>query len=237
VNDILIVKNITREGPGLLEDILKETGLSATIVDLSANEKFPSPNGYKALVVLGGPDSANDDTIKMVEELAQVKLALKEGIPFLGICLGMQVLVKAAGGSVLRAPQKEIGFLDPNGTQNTVELTEAGKSDPLLTGLSDSLTVFHLHGETVELADGMQVLGTGKNCKNQIVKVADRAYGIQSHFELTEQMLKEWAAADPDLQPIGEEALLGSYNAIKDTYTNIGETYLKNFLRIAGLLQ
>lgn len=236
MNQLLIVKNITREGPGLLQAIIDEAGIQATIVDLDAGESFPDPTDYKSVVVLGGPDSANDDTPKMVQELTQIKKALDAGIPYLGICLGMQTLVKAAGGTVVRAPQKEVGFLGPDGIQNTVELTAAGKSDPLLVGFADSLAVFHLHGETVELIDGMELLGTGKNCKNQIVKVADKAYGIQSHFELTEQMLREWAAQDPDLIPIGEEALIGSYRAIADAYTNIGNTLLQNFLRIAGLL-
>jgi hypothetical protein len=67
MNDVLIVKNISREGPGLLERILVEAGLTATVVDLDKGESFPSPLGYKALVVLGGPDSANDTTDKMLK--------------------------------------------------------------------------------------------------------------------------------------------------------------------------
>ncbi len=230
MSDLLIVKNISREGPGLLEQIASEAGLTTTIVDLSKGEEFPDPTTYKALVVLGGPDSANDDTPKMTQELARIKEALAAGMPYLGICLGMQTLVKAAGGQVMRAPQKEVGFLGPDGVQSTVELNETGKSDPLLAGLADSLTVFHLHGETVELTADMQLLGTGKFCQNQIVKVGGKAYGIQSHFELTEEMLKVWAAKDPDLQPLGEEALLNGYNAIKAEYTQIGQTLFRNFI-------
>jgi GMP synthase (glutamine-hydrolysing) len=236
MSELLIVKNITREGPGLLGGIIREAGIDATIVDLDRGETFPDPTNFKALVVLGGPDSANDDTPKMTQELVQIKKALEAGRPYLGICLGMQALVKAAGGNVVRAPQKEVGFLDPRGVQSAVEVANAGKSDPLLAGLEDSLAVFHLHGETVELTDTMQLLGTGKYCQNQIVKVADKAYGIQSHFELTEEMLKVWATQDPDLKPIGEQKLLASYHAIQDEYTTIGQTLLRNFLKVAGLL-
>ena len=236
MTDLLIVKNITREGPGLLENVMAEAAVSSTIIDLSQHETFPDPTGYRAVIVLGGPDSANDPTPKMTQELAQINTVLDRGIPYLGICLGMQAVIKAAGGNVIPGQQKEIGFLGPDGKQSTVELTEAGKTDPLLEGLADSLTVFHLHGETVELTESMELLGTGKFCKNQIVKVTQNAYGIQSHFELTEQMLREWAVQDPDLQPIGEKTLVAAYEAIEQTYTHIGQTILRNFLHIAEII-
>ncbi len=234
--DLLIVKNITREGPGLLEEVMRNADLTATVVDLHKGEQFPSLAEHKALIVLGGPDSANDEAPKMIEELAQVTMTLEAGMPYLGICLGMQVLVKAAGGDVIRAVQKEVGFVDPDDQQNTVRLTEIGKTDPLLVGLPEQLAVFHLHGETVRLTDSMQLLGTGEYCKGQIIKVADKAYGIQSHFELTETMLRKWATQDPDLLPIGEDSLVASLRAIQGTYTSIGKQLFTNFLKLAGLL-
>lgn len=97
--DLLIVKNITREAPGLLARVLDEHNISYDVVDLDKGEPFPSPLTYKALVVLGGPDSANDATDKMQQELDQVRAAFTAGLPYLGICLGLQVGVKAAGGA------------------------------------------------------------------------------------------------------------------------------------------
>lgn len=234
--DLLIVKNISREGPGLLEVILADHNISYTLVDLAKGEAFPSPLGYKALVVLGGPDSANDTTDKMLGELAQVKLALENSIPYLGICLGLQVGVKAAGGNVVPGTQKEIGFINPAGEQYAVTLTAAGKQDPLFADLTSPLKVFQLHGEVVELTDTMTLLATASGCPNQIVKIADKAYGIQSHFELTDEMLQLWATEDPDLTPIGYDKLKKDFEAIRAEYTDIGETLLHNFLRMAGLL-
>ena len=98
------------------------------------------------------------------------------------------------------------------------------------------LNVFQLHGETVELTSDMIVLATGKFCNNQIVKVADKAYGIQSHFELTSEMLTIWAEQDPDLIPIGKEKLIADFEKIEQSYTYIGQTLLHNFLKIAGLI-
>jgi len=237
MSDVLIIKNISREGPGLLERVLVEESVSFDVVDLDKGQELPSFDGYKALVVLGGPDSANDDTPKITSELARIKEALRAGMPYLGICLGLQVLVKAAGGNVVKGAIKEIGFIDPDNNQFTVAVTTDGKADPILAGLPDVLDVFQLHGETVEVTPQMTVLAEGKFCRNQIVGVAEKAYGIQSHFELTPEMLTVWAEQDPDLVPIGKDKLLADFEAIEQPYTNTGQTLLRNFLRIAGLLQ
>lgn len=232
--EILIVKNITREGPGLLENLLKEKEVAYTIVDLDRGEEFPAAEKYAAVVVLGGPDSANDETEKMQSELARIKETTAVGIPYLGICLGLQTLVKALGGKVLRNPVREIGFRDPDGNRFAVDLTEKGKQDPLFANLGEKFNVFHLHGETVDLADDMTLLGTGKFCRNQVVKAGANAYGIQCHFELTPAMFETWLSEDPDLLALDRTQLQADFAAIKDECTRIGRQLLHNFLQIAG---
>ncbi len=236
MSEVLIVQNITREAPGLLAQVLNDEGVTFDVVDLDGDEELPALDGYKALVVLGGPDSANDTTEKMTSELELIKQGLDAGLPYLGICLGLQTLVKAAGGRVVPGEVKEVGFIGPDDSQHTVAVTDEGKADPLLAGLSENLDVFQLHGETVELTPEMTVLATGKFCRNQIVRVADRAYGIQSHFELTPEMLAVWAENDPDLMPIGKDKLTADFAPIQQSYTNIGQTLLRNFLKIAELV-
>lgn len=236
MSELLLVKNITREGPGLLEGELRQHDVTFDVVDLDKGEQIPDLEAYKAMVVLGGPDSANDDTEKMQGELSRIKEGLDKGMPYLGICLGMQTLVKVSGGSVIPGENKEVGFINPNSKQHTVHLTEEGKRDPLFEGLPDELDVFQLHGETVMLTPDMKLLATGEFCRNQIVRVGEKAYGIQSHFELTPEMLAIWAEQDPDLMPIGKEKLMTDYAAIKDSYTHIGQTLMRNFLHIADLV-
>lgn len=236
MSELLIIQNISREGPGLLEQVLRDENVSFDVVDLDQGQELPVLDGYKALVVLGGPDSANDGSAKMTGELARIKEGLDANIPYLGICLGLQTLVKAAGGQVVPGTVKEAGFIDPDNNQHTVTVTTEGQHDPLLAGLPSELNVFQLHGETVELTPDMTVLATGKFCRNQIVKVAANAYGIQSHFELTPEMLIVWAEQDPDLVPIGKDKLLADFRAIEQSYTNIGQTLLRNFLKIAELV-
>jgi len=239
-NKVLIVQNITREGPGLLQRLLNETAIPYEMVDLDRDEAFPDPTGYAALVVLGGPDSANDTTPKMTAELERVKQAFDAGIPYLGICLGLQVAAKVAGGKVVKGI-KEVGLHTPDGTPYSVSLTELaltalGKKDPLFLGLRNDFRVFQLHGETVEMTKSMQLLATGRDCRNQIVKIRSNAYGIQSHFELTREMLQQWLQADPDLTPLDTRKVMADFDAIEEVYTITGLSLLRNFLHIAGIL-
>ncbi len=231
-NEILIIKNITREGPGLLETELKGKGISYFIRDLSRRQILPSFEELKAVVVLGGPDSANDDTEKMNNEIDFVRKVINANIPYLGICLGMQILVKAAEGEVVNCPLKEVGFKDSEGKNYSIELTDEGRKDPLFNDLDNSFNVFHLHGETVELPDNMTLLAKGKHCKNQIVKTGSNAYGIQCHFELTPEMLDIWIDEDPDLLQLDKRQLKADFKAIQNEYIKTGQQLFRNFLSL-----
>lgn len=232
--EILIVKNISEEGPGLLEELLQERGIGYQVADLQQGELFPPVENFGAIVVLGGPDSANDCNEKMENELARIAEVIALQIPYLGICLGLQTLVKAAGGKVVKNPMKEIGFIDPDGNPFAVELTSEGKRDPMFEGLDHSFEVFHLHGETVELTAGCTLLGVGRLCPNQIVRVGPNAYGIQCHFELTAEMFGVWLNEDADLLLLDKEVLQAQFESIRVKYTHVGRQLFHNFLKLAG---
>jgi GMP synthase-like glutamine amidotransferase len=231
---ILIVKNITREGPGLLEEVLKEIGIRYEIIDLHQGQNFPPVENYRAVVILGGPDSANDKKKKIENELSCIRKIITTKIPYLGICLGLQILVKAAGGRVVKNFIKEVGFIGPDGNNFTVELTEDGKKDPLFESIGNTFNVFHLHSETVELTNDMVLLAVGKFCRNQIVRVGANAYGIQCHFELTPEMFEIWINEDPELLQIDKTQLQRNFEAIREDYTKVGRQLFKNFLKVAG---
>jgi len=234
---ILIVKNITHEGAGLLESALVQHGIAFHCEDLSRGGRFPDPRHYSALVVLGGPQSANDAMPVMQTQLRQIENALHEQIPYLGICLGMQTLVKAGGGDVVKCRVKEIGFLDPEGEVYRIELTQSGKDDPLFAGLPDNFPVFQLHGESVELAaTGMALLATGKGCTNQAVRVGKNAYGLQCHFEMTDTMFSDWLNIDSDLKRMDHISLMEQFETLRKEYTETGLRVMNNFLTLAGLV-
>ena len=234
---ILILKNVPRENPGLIEIVLKEYSIKYQIVDFDNSTVIETIENYSALITLGGPDSANDLTLKMQNELLLIRKALQSNIPYLGICLGLQTLVKAMGGTIQKCHTSEVGFRDPENKYFKVKLTSEGRKDRLFKKLPDYLTVFQLHGETVELSPQMTLLATGDFCKNQIVKIGKTAYGIQSHFELTNDLLESWIIEDSDLQKLHAEQLRSDFETIKSDYQNIGRQLFCNFLTIIGLIK
>jgi GMP synthase (glutamine-hydrolysing) len=233
---LLIVKNCTHEGPGLFEEVLKKEKLPYEIIELDNGDCWPELKEYGALMIMGGPDSANDRTEKMLEEIMQLQKAIKIGIPCLGICLGLQTLVKAAGGSVRKNSIKEIGCKDRDRNPFTVTLTQAGANDPLFAACKPELSIFHLHGETVDLTPGMTVLATGKWCVNQVVHIAPRVYGIQGHWDVTKESLKVWIENDADLKAIAPDRLMADWNEMQILYFDAGRKVFRNFLTIAGLI-
>jgi GMP synthase-like glutamine amidotransferase len=233
---ILILRNVPRENPGLIEILLKEHSLKYQIVDFNNSTVIGSIENYCALVVLGGPESANDLTTKMQNELALIREAIQLRIPYLGICLGLQTLVKAMGGIVVKCQTDEIGFRDSKNNLFKVKLTSNGRTDKLFNNMPDILTVFQLHGETVKLTPQMTLLATGDFCQNQIIKIGETAYGIQSHLELTNDLLESWIIEDLDLQKLQAEQLRSDFEINKSDFQNTGRQIFFNFLTIAGLI-
>jgi GMP synthase (glutamine-hydrolysing) len=232
---VLIVKNIGREGPGLLRDVLMENRIQADVIELDRGDTIPPLQGYGALIVLGGPASANDSTSVMQDQIARVREALTAGVPYLGICLGHQVLAKAAGADVTAAHAKEVGFFRSPDVPFSVSLTIAGREDPLFDGLDNTLDTFQLHGETVQPAAGVEVLATSGD-EVQAVRVGQNAYGLQMHFEVVPEMLAVWCAQDEDLAEFDAGALQKQFAESSATYSATGRRLFENFLRIAQVM-
>ena len=230
--EVLIVKNVTREGPGLISEFLEEERISFDVIDLDRGDVWPDLEKYRTLIVLGGPDSANDSTPKITTELEKIRSWVLSGKPYLGICLGLQLLVKALRGQVKKNPVKEIGFFDGEGQPYAVRLTAEGLSDPLFQGIQREFPVFQLHGETVLFDDpSMTLLGEGKHCRAQVVRAGQAAYGFQCHFEVTEALLEVWSQEDPDLLGIPREALTGELRRQGRRQRETASVIFRNFLK------
>ena len=142
---ILVVRNIPRESLGFIAIFLREKNISYDIIDADDTTVFPDPSDYGGVIVFGGPESANDKTPKMIKELEFAAKCVEQKVPYLGICLGMQVLVAATGGTVYvneadGVKVKEIGVYDNAGEPYEVELTLAGRYDPLFNGIEEVYT-------------------------------------------------------------------------------------------------
>ena len=185
---ILIVKHIDIEGPGTLGDFLKAQGEAFRIVELGAGEPIPEdPHIFKAVIVLGGPMNVDEEDrfpfLKAENDFIQK--VLKARIPFLGICLGSQLLAKAAGARVVKSPVKEIGWY-------RVQLTAEGKKDALFHGFQESDPIYHWHGDMFQIPAHAHLLATAQDCPHQALKVGPNAYGLQFHVEVTDQSIQEW---------------------------------------------
>src|SRR3989338_858673 len=171
------------EGPGLLEDILKERGVKYETVD-ATTQKIPETD---VIIAMGGPMSANDSYRWLISELQGIREHVDGGGYFFGTCLGSQLLAKAIGGSVRKAKIREIGSCE-------VKLTEGGVKDELFAGFGNRLKVFQWHGETFNsLPIGAAVIATG-NAMTQAFRYKN-AYGLQFHLEATERMVMAWVEA------------------------------------------
>ncbi|HVB22271.1 MAG TPA: type 1 glutamine amidotransferase [Ktedonobacteraceae bacterium] len=233
---VLALQHIWDDPPGYLGEIMQEYAIACDIVNVE-EEAIPNLEGYAAIISLGGAQHAYDDVNYpyFVPEKALLRHVVERDIPFLGICLGGQLLASAMGATVERHSITELGFFE-------VQLTEEGKTDPLFQGLPDGYQqVFHWHEDIFDIPPGGVKLATGYHAPNQAFRIGKRAYGIQYHIELTPAMLDTWLHFPDYMKEIvkvsGQEAL---EEIERDRITRYpiflehSRIVFKNFLRMSG---
>jgi len=226
---IVIIQHVESEGPGFIEEFFKADGWSVETIQLWRHELLPdSLDNVAAVVMLGGPMNAYEEEIYpfLKEEDRFITKLLIHGIPFLGVCLGAQLLAKSCGGRVIKAPKKEIGW-------GEVTLTHEGKRDTLFQGSSKRITVFQWHEDTVTLPDGIPLLAIGKKCRNQAFRIGDYAYGLQFHIEVTYEMVKAWMKDEMEKKAF--KSMLTDTKKIIKSYKKEAFTILQNFKRCIEL--
>jgi GMP synthase-like glutamine amidotransferase len=187
----LVFQHVSVEHPGIFREFLRADSIAWDAVELDAGEPIPDLDRYDALLVFGGPmDVWQEDAHPwLVPEKAAIRRWVRDlQKPFLGVCLGHQLLANALGGEVGKMAGQEVGLVN-------VALTEAGRADPLMHGLPDQLEVFQWHGAEVKrLPAGAVALVTNKLCRVQALRVGDCAYGVQYHVEIEDETVRKWGA-------------------------------------------
>jgi len=179
----LILQNSPLEGPGVLRGLLEGDGHSVDVVD--ARRGGLDRSGFGLLVVLGGPQGANDDLPYLREEESLMRECAARGTPVLGICLGAQLLARSMGAEVRRAARPEVGF-----GEDVVPDTRGG----IMDGLASPFAAFHMHGDSFGLPRGAVRLAHSASCENQAF-CAGRAVGLQFHLEAGAGMAMSWLRA------------------------------------------
>ena len=222
---ILIVKHVEQEGPGMLGKIMDNAGWQLVTVELGRKEPLPERlDSFAAVVVLGGPMNVYEEEAYpfLKQEDVLIKQVLKEEIPFLGICLGAQLLAKACGARVMKAIRKEVGW-------HSVELTKKARQDRLFKRVESPLTVFQWHEDTFDIPEGGVLLATSALVRNQAFRMGSSAYGLQFHIEVSLDMVEQWMK---DEKSVNTDEILRQGAIVKETLEQQGATILNNFRRL-----
>ncbi|MEM6587878.1 MAG: type 1 glutamine amidotransferase [Pseudomonadota bacterium] len=184
---ILVLQHASVEHPGVFRDFLKRDGHTWDAIELDEGESLPGLDGYDALWVLGGPmDVWQEDQHPWLKgEKAIIREAvLERELPFLGLCLGHQLLAEALGGKVGPSKIPEIGVMEVNVTEQ----------EPLFSGMPKTLECLQWHSaEVTDMPEGARVLAASPACAVQAMAWKDHAYALQFHMEVEGDTVANWA--------------------------------------------
>ena len=180
MSDVLVVQNTRIESLGYLGELLSRDGFDITSIN-AKHEIIPNKK-FSLVVILGAPESANDDFPYLIEEQQLIKNSVNDDIPVLGICLGSQLIAKTFGAKIYSGPKKEIGFY------NDLKISS---DSTFFSGFQNPFTVFHWHGDTFDLPQGALRLASSEHYPNQAFQYKS-AIGLQFHLEVNEEMVNLW---------------------------------------------
>jgi len=187
----LIFQHLDVEHPGVFREFWRDAGIELTTVELDAGEAIPADlTAFDAMIVMGGPMDVWETELYpwLAREIAAIRhFVVLLGRPYLGVCLGHQLLARALGETVAPAETSEVGPCQ-------VELTQAARQDALFSGLTSPLTTFQWHSSEVKRTPAEAVtLARTDHCEIQAFRWGPHAYGLQFHAEITETTVDEWA--------------------------------------------
>ena len=190
--EIIVLQHIKIEDPGYIKDLMIKDGVNLTTIELDEGEKIPNDlNKFDAMFCMGGPMDTwmEKDYPWLIEEKKKIKeFVIGLNKPYLGFCLGCQLLGEVIGGKVVKSKTPEIGMLNIN-------FLDKKKEDLLFSKFPDKITSLQWHSYEVKELDKIKditLLASSPETKYQIFKYQNHAYGIQFHIEVKKTTVSEW---------------------------------------------
>ena len=207
----LAFQHMDDEPPGLYGDFLREQGAELDVVMLHRGESIPSLAPYDFLLVMGGAmdvwETEAHPWLK-AEKAAIAEWTVQRNRPYMGICLGLQLLAEAMGGKVGLASAAEVGF-------GKVELNGLGRVHPMTAGLQPTLKVMQWHhAEVTRIPDGAEVLASSATTPVQIMSAGRDILATQFHSELTPALIARWAHIPQYLEWLDAAMGPGAYDRV-----------------------
>jgi GMP synthase-like glutamine amidotransferase len=217
---LTIIQNDPEVPPGNLLDTLS---VPYRIHHPYGDGDLPELAKISALIVLGGAMGANDDLRHPF--LSDVKKLIRgvviDRIPYLGICLGGQLLASVLGSAVVSNRWEEQGT-------RSVDLTADGKSDHLFKNVADHFTTFQWHHDSFDLPEGGVLLASSPECPHQAFRFGCNAWGLQFHPEVTEEIIRTWCRWGNESEVLVSE-LVAAFTRNESEYRSISCSIMTNF--------
>ncbi|MBF0495965.1 MAG: type 1 glutamine amidotransferase [Deltaproteobacteria bacterium] len=224
---IILVQNDPEVPPGLLLEALRQSPTPCRVLRPDLGEPLDGLAEAAAVIVLGGKMGVDDITefpfLVKVKEF--IRAVLAGDIPFLGICLGGQLLAQVAGGRVISRANEELGC-------HPIFLTGQGAADPIFASLLQQFITFQWHHDSFVPPAGAALLAYSAGCPHQAFRFGKLAYGFQFHPEVTPSIVALWSADTPRSQDI-----TAAFQEKEAAYRRTSLAVLTNFLKIANCVR
>ena len=227
---IIILQHIKIEDPGYIKDLMIADNVELITVELDEGEKIPENLlEYDAMFCMGGPMDTwmEKDYPWLVDEKKRIKeFVVDLQKPYLGFCLGCQLLGEVIGGNVVKSNNPEIGMLNIN-------FLETKNNDLLFSKFPDNITTLQWHSYEVQDLENIEVtlIASSPESKYQIFRYKNHAYGIQFHIEVKKTTVGEWGCV-PEYKSALEKQLGKGALEKFDTDSQIHMPSMNNYSRI-----
>ena len=240
MKNVIVLQHIKIEDPGYIKDLMIKDNVNLTTIELDEGEKIPKDlNQFDAMFCMGGPmDTWMEQDYPWLKEekkrIAEFVLNLKK--PYLGFCLGCQLLGEVIGGKVVKSEPSEIGILDINFIQN-------GKDENIFSSFPKQIKSLQWHSYEVRNLENnkdVTLIASSDVTKYQIFKYQNHAYGIQFHIEIKDTTVNEWGCVPEYKSALEKQLGIGalkkfdkSANANMADMNKYSQILYQNFKKLA----